>query len=48
VQWRGVKNVGNVTSVTLPMNKDYNQFGVRSVDASGLRSYAVHPVPVKM
>jgi hypothetical protein len=48
VQWRGVKNVGNVTSVTLPMNKDYYQFGVRSVDASGLRSYAVHPVPVKM
>ena len=47
-QWTGVKAVGNVTSAELPMNKDYYHFGVRSVDASGLRSYAVHPVPVKI
>jgi len=47
-QWTGVKAVGNVTSVELPMNKDYYHFGVRSVDANGLRSYAVAPVPVKM
>jgi len=47
-QWTGVRAVGNVTSVTLPMNKDYYHFGVRSVDSSGLHSYAVHPVPVKM
>ena len=48
VQWTGVKAVGNVTSVTLPMNKDYYHFAVRSIDADGLRSYAAYPVPVKM
>lgn len=47
-QWTGVKAVGNVTTVTLPMNKDYYHFAVRSIDATGLRSYATYPVPVKM
>lgn len=47
-QWQHAKNVGNVTSVTLPMNKDLYHFGIRSVDGQGLRSVAVHPIAVKM
>ena len=46
-QWDNVKDVGNVTEATVPVSKDDYILGVRSVDANGLRSPAVYPVPVR-
>jgi hypothetical protein len=46
-QWQHAQDVGNVTQVTMPISKDDYVIGVRSVDASGLRSPAVYPVAVR-
>lgn len=45
--WQYSKNVGNVTQATVPVSKDDYILGVRAVDAQGLRSPAVYPVPVR-
>jgi hypothetical protein len=45
--WQHAQNAGNVSEFTVPASKDDYIFGVRSVDASGLRSPAVYPVPVR-
>jgi hypothetical protein len=46
-QWEHVQNTGNVTQATVPVSKDDYVLGVRSVDANGLRSPAVYPLPVR-
>ncbi len=46
-QWRGARNAGDVVEATVPISKDDYILGVRSVDANGLRSPAVYPVPVR-
>ncbi|HLX25905.1 MAG TPA: M20/M25/M40 family metallo-hydrolase, partial [Candidatus Cybelea sp.] len=46
-QWEHVQDAGNATQLTVPVSKDDFIFGVRSVDANGLRSPAVYPVPVR-
>jgi hypothetical protein len=46
-QWEHARNVGDVDSATLPVSKDDDILGVRSVDANGLRSPAVYPVAVR-
>ncbi|MGC1380789.1 MAG: M20/M25/M40 family metallo-hydrolase [Candidatus Baltobacteraceae bacterium] len=43
-QWEHVRDVGDVTQATVPVSKDDDILGVRSVDANGLRSPAVYPV----
>ncbi len=45
--WTHARDVGNVTSATLPLSKDDWLFGVRSVDAAGRRSVVAFPVPVR-
>lgn len=45
--WTDVKNVGNVTTATLPISKDNVIFGVRAVDAQGHKSLVVTPVPAR-
>ena len=46
-QWERARYVGNVTEATVPVSKDDDVLGVRSVDSSGLRSPAVYPVAVR-
>ena len=46
-QWQHAQSAGNVNEYTVPASKDDYIFGVRSVDANGLRSPAVYPVPVR-
>jgi hypothetical protein len=46
-QWQGARNAGNVLEATVPISKDDYILGVRSIDATGLRSPAVYPVPVR-
>src|ERR1700722_14426304 len=43
-QWQGARNAGNVLEATVPISKDDYILGVRSIDATGLRSPAVFPV----
>ncbi|KAM3417293.1 Peptide hydrolase [Cercospora zeina] len=45
VQWAYSKDVGNVPNVTVPLNKDNYQFGVRAVGKNGWKSPAVWPFP---
>jgi hypothetical protein len=45
--WQHSKNVGSVTEGTVPVSKDDYILGVRSVDANGLRSPVVYPIPVR-
>ncbi len=45
--WQYAKNVGSATEATVPVSKDNFILGVRSVDAKGLRSPVVYPVPVR-
>lgn len=45
--WTDLKNVGNVTTATLPISKDNVLFGVRAVDAQGHKSLVVTPVPAR-
>jgi hypothetical protein len=45
--WQHVQDAGSVTQATVPVSKDDFIFGVRSVDANGLRSPAVYPQPVR-
>jgi hypothetical protein len=45
--WQYAKNVGNTTQATVPVSKDNYILGVRSVDAHGLYSPTVYPVPVR-
>jgi len=44
-QWEHSKNVGNVTTATMPESKDNVIFGVRAVDGKGHRSLVVVPMP---
>src|SRR5579863_3431983 len=46
-QWQGSHNAGDVVEATVSISKDDYILGVRSVDANGLRSPAVYPVPVR-
>lgn len=46
-QWQYARNVGNVTQATVPVSKDDDILGVRSVDEHGLRSPAVYPLPIR-
>jgi hypothetical protein len=46
-QWEHARNVGDVTEATVPVSKDDDVLGVRSVDANGLRSPAVYPVAIR-
>jgi Zn-dependent M28 family amino/carboxypeptidase len=46
--WQYAHRVGNVLTATVPVSMDDYIFGVRSVDASGLRSPAVYPTPVRV
>ncbi len=45
--WQESKDVGNVTQATVPVSKDDYILGVRSIDADGMRSPVVYPVPVR-
>ncbi len=45
--WTMVKAVGAATSVKLPVSKDNVVFGVRAADASGHKSPAVLPLPLR-
>jgi Zn-dependent M28 family amino/carboxypeptidase len=46
-QWEHARDVGNVTEATVPVSKDDQILGVRSVGGNGLRSPAVYPVAVR-
>ncbi len=46
-QWQHARDTGSGTQGTVPVSKDDYVLGVRSVDANGLRSPAVYPVPVR-
>ncbi|HVN69157.1 MAG TPA: M28 family metallopeptidase [Candidatus Binatia bacterium] len=46
-QWEHGTDAGDVTQATVSLSKDDYVFGVRSVDANGLRSPAVYPVAVR-
>jgi hypothetical protein len=46
-RWQGARNAGDVVEATVPISKDDYILGVRSVDANGLRSPAVYPVPIR-
>ncbi len=46
--WQHVKDVGDVTSATVPVSHDDAIIAVRSVGPDGLRSVAVDPVPVRL
>ncbi len=46
-QWQRARNTGDVVEATVPISKDDYILGVRSVDANGLRSPAVYPVPIR-
>jgi Zn-dependent M28 family amino/carboxypeptidase len=46
-QWQYAQSAGNATTYTVQASKDDYIFGVRSVDANGLRSPAVYPLPVR-
>ncbi|MEO6835815.1 MAG: M20/M25/M40 family metallo-hydrolase [Candidatus Tumulicola sp.] len=46
-QWQYARDVGDVTEATVPVSKDDDILGVRSIDANGLRSPAVYPVAVR-
>jgi hypothetical protein len=43
--WTASKNVGNVTTATLPRSKDNFYFGVRAVDHDGNKSPVSFPTP---
>ncbi|MDQ2991876.1 MAG: M28 family metallopeptidase [Candidatus Eremiobacteraeota bacterium] len=45
--WQHAKNVGNVTEATLPVSNDDYIFGVRALDAGGLRSPATYALPAR-
>jgi hypothetical protein len=44
--WEGAKDVGKVTTVTLPLSKDNLIFGVQAVSRSGHASLASYPLPL--
>ncbi|MHB8178644.1 MAG: M20/M25/M40 family metallo-hydrolase [Vulcanimicrobiaceae bacterium] len=46
--WQHATNVGDVTQAKAPRSYDNWIFGVRSVNAQGLRSPAVYPKPVRV
>ncbi|MHB8433662.1 MAG: M28 family peptidase [Candidatus Tyrphobacter sp.] len=45
--WQYAHRVGDVLSATIDASKDDYIFGVRSIDARGVRSPAVYPTPVR-
>jgi hypothetical protein len=45
LQWTHSLDVGNASNVTVDLNKDNYQLGVRAVGKDGLKSPAVWPVP---
>ena len=46
-RWQHAKNVGDVTTATIPVSRDDAVFGVRSVGPDGLRSVVVTGKPVR-
>ncbi|HET7815681.1 MAG TPA: M20/M25/M40 family metallo-hydrolase [Candidatus Baltobacteraceae bacterium] len=46
--WQHAKNVGDVTTATVPVSHDDYIIGVRSIGADGLRSVVVDPVPQRL
>jgi len=46
-QWESARDVGDVSEASVPVSKDDYVFGVRSVDANGLRSPAVYPAAIR-
>lgn len=46
-QWEHARDVGDVIQATVPVSKDDDVLGVRSVAANGLRSPAVYPTAVR-
>jgi hypothetical protein len=46
LQWTHSYNVGNVGNVTVSLNKDNVQVGIRAVGKNGFKSAAVFPLPV--
>jgi hypothetical protein len=46
--WQYAHRVGAVLTATVPVSKDDYVFGLRSVDANGLRSPVVFPTPVRV
>jgi hypothetical protein len=44
-EWEHAQKVGNVTRTTLKLSKDNVIFAVRAVDAQGIRSLPVVPLP---
>jgi hypothetical protein len=46
-EWTYSKDVGNVTSATLPISKDDWIVGVRAVDRAGHASVAAYPQPIR-
>ena len=47
VQWEQAKNVGNVTTATVPVSKDDYILGVRAIGANGLPSVVSYPTPYR-
>jgi hypothetical protein len=45
--WTDLKDIGPVTTVTMPLSKDDWLFGVRAVDASGHASVVAFPMPAR-
>jgi hypothetical protein len=45
--WQHARSVGDVTEATLPVSNDDFIFGVRAVDAAGLRSPATYALPAR-
>jgi hypothetical protein len=45
LQWTHSLDVGNVSNVTVDLNKDNYQLGIRSYGQDGMKSPAVWPVP---
>jgi hypothetical protein len=43
--WTSARDVGNVTTVTVPFSKDNWLFGIRAYDAQGHRSVVAFPLP---
>lgn len=46
-QWQHAFDAGDVSEFTVPVSKDDDVLGIRSVDAAGLRSPAVYPTAVR-
>ncbi len=46
--WQHAKNVGDVTTATIPISRDDAVIGVRAVGSDGLKSVVIDPKPVRL